>query len=37
MKNSDPNHPQALYRVYCQPYGVPRTFGGVARKSLAWP
>ena len=39
MKNSDPNHPQALYRVYYPPYiyVVPRTIGGVTRKSLACP
>src|SRR6218665_1662170 len=37
MKNSDPNHPQALYRVYYPPYIVPRTIGRVTRKSYWRP
>src|SRR6218665_3997078 len=37
MKNSDPNYLQALYRVYYPPYVVPKTIGGVRRKSLACP
>jgi len=28
MKNSDPNHPKALYMVYYPAHLVPKTVGG---------
>src|SRR6218665_1183333 len=37
LKTSDPNHPQALYRVYYSLYVIPISIGGVTRKSLACP
>src|SRR6218665_2497722 len=37
MKNSDPNHPKVLYRVYYPPYVIPKTVGGVTLKLLGYP
>ena len=37
MKNSDPNHPKALYRVYYAPYVVPKTVDDIALKLLGYP
>ena len=37
MKNSDPNHPKALYRVYYPFNLVPKTIGGIALKLLGYP
>jgi len=37
MKNPDPNHPKALFRVYYPPYLVPKTVGGITLKLLASP
>ena len=37
MKNSDPNHPKALFRVYYTPYVIPKTVGGVTLKLLGYP
>src|SRR6218665_1884877 len=37
MKNSDPNHPKALFRVYYPPHLVPKTMGVITLKLLASP
>jgi len=37
MKNSDPNHPKVLYRVYYPPYVIPKTVGGITLKLLGYP
>src|SRR6218665_3789930 len=37
MKNSDPNHPKVLYRVYYPPYVIPKTFGAITLKLLGYP
>src|SRR6218665_29486 len=36
-KNSDPNHPKALYRVYYPPYVIPKTVGCLTLKLLGYP
>jgi len=35
MKNSDPNHPKALYTVYYPPHVLPKMMGSVSLKLLA--
>ena len=37
MKNSDPNQPKALDRIYYPPYLVPKTVGGITLKLLGYP
>ena len=37
MKNSDSNHPKALYRVYYPPYVVPKTVGRIMFTLLTSP
>src|SRR6218665_1833554 len=34
MKNSDPNHPKAIVRVYYPPHLLPKIIGCIAFKSL---
>jgi len=36
MKDSDPNHPKAPFRVYYPPYVVPKTVGGITLKLLGY-
>src|SRR6218665_2575459 len=37
MKDSDPNHPKAIFRVYYPPHLLPKIFGCIAFKSLGTP
>src|SRR6218665_2258413 len=37
MKNSDPNHPKAIFRVYYPPHLLPKIIGCIAFKSLGTP
>src|SRR6218665_2164401 len=37
MKDSDPNHPKAIFRVYYPPHLLPKSFGCIAFKSLGTP
>src|SRR6218665_2893167 len=37
MKDSDPNHPKAIVRVYYPPHLLPKIIGCIAFKSLGTP
>src|SRR6218665_2725273 len=37
MKDSDPNHRKAIFRVYYPPHLLPKIFGCIAFKSLGTP
>src|SRR6218665_1354233 len=37
MKDSDPNHPKAIFRVYYPPHLIPKIIGCIAFKSLGTP
>src|SRR6218665_2701726 len=37
MKDSDPNHSKAIFRVYYPPHLLPKIFGCIAFKSLGTP
>src|SRR6218665_3136337 len=37
MKDSNPNHPKTIFRVYYPPHLLPKIFGCIAFKSLGTP